>query len=446
MKSIVCILIFLSHPVFAQVNLAKNKTAVPQQVWHLTEVMYHDVVNPPAAARFYAYSLLAGYEILSQLDSAAPVFQEMINKYPEIKSTKKGLPVNKELAVLYGILETGKNIIPSGYLLEEKQRQLINSFKSGSVSESIITASLALAKEIAAQIIQYAKEDGYFQLSTRIRYKPFTTDSCWRPTPPEYMAAVEPHWRTIRTFFLDSAQQFKPIAPVCFDTKKSSAFMTLLQEVYTTCQQLSDEQKLIANFWDCNPFAVQFQGHMSIGLKKISPGGHWMSIAGIACEQAGLDFTTTILAHTLTALTLHDAFTSCWDEKYRSNRIRPETAINRYIDPKWKPLLQTPPFPEYSSGHSVISTAAAELLTYLLGDNFSFIDSTETYIGLPARSFPSFRAAAAEARISRLYGGIHFRDAIENGGEQGKEIGLFIIRRVSDAWRASDTFKEHRLQ
>src|SRR6202008_155415 len=151
---------------------------------------------------------------------------------------------------------------------------------------------------------------------------------------------------------------------------------------------------------------------------------------GIACGQAKLSFQITMLLHTIVALTLHDAFISCWDEKYRSNRIRPETAINLYVDAKWKPLLQTPPFPEYSSGHSVISTASAEVLTYLLGDNFSFVDSTETYIGLPARNFSSFRNAAAEARIGRLYGGIHFRDAIENGGEQGKKVGELIIRKL----------------
>jgi hypothetical protein len=155
-----------------------------------------------------------------------------------------------------------------------------------------------------------------------------------------------------------------------------------------------------------------------------------MGIVGIAAEQAGLDFNRTLLLHTLTALTLHDAFASCWDEKYRSNRVRPETVINRYIDSKWKPLLQTPPFPEYSSGHSVISTAVAEILTAFIGENFSFTDTVETYIGLPPRRFASFRAAAAEARISRLYGGIHFRDAIENGGEQGRRIGEFIISRL----------------
>jgi len=125
-----------------------------------------------------------------------------------------------------------------------------------------------------------------------------------------------------------------------------------------------------------------------------------------------------------------DAFISCWDEKYRSNRIRPETFINRYIDIKWKPLLQTPPFPEYTSGHSVMSTATADVLTYLLGDGFAFTDNSEELFEIPARSFTSFRQAAAEAAISRLYGGIHYRDAIENGQQQGREIGTFIVGRL----------------
>lgn len=128
-----------------------------------------------------------------------------------------------------------------------------------------------------------------------------------------------------------------------------------------------------------------------------------------------------------------DAFISCWDEKYRSNRIRPETYINRYINVRWEPLLQTPPFPEYPSGHSVISTASAEVLTYLLGDNFSFIDDSERLFELPSRTFSSFRIAANEAAISRLYGGIHFRDAIENGQVMGLAISAKIISQIKSA-------------
>ncbi len=408
----------------------KRSPDIQQQVWRLTEVMFHDVVNPPAAARFYAYCMLAGYEALCQLDSSMPRWQLHFKNYPALQPVPHPQKINKELAVLYTILETGRNILPSGFLLEEKQARLAKEFLDKGFSSAVIDSSKAMAVNIAQRMAAYAKTDGYFQLSIKPRYKPGNRDENWKPTPPEYMGAVEPHWGKMRTWFLDSAQQFQPIPPVQFDKTEGSSFMKLAQEVYKTGQQLSKEQEQIANFWDCNPFAVQFQGHMSIGLKKISPGGHWMSITGIATRKAGMSFEETLLVHTLIALTLHDAFVSCWDEKYHSERIRPETVINRYIDPAWKPLLQTPPFPEYSSGHSVISTASAEVLTYLLGDHFSFADSTETYIGMPVRTFSSFRKAAAEARISRLYGGIHFRDAIENGEVQGRRIGEFVIEKA----------------
>jgi len=128
-----------------------------------------------------------------------------------------------------------------------------------------------------------------------------------------------------------------------------------------------------------------------------------------------------------------DAFISCWDEKYRSNRIRPETYINKYIDINWLPILQTPPFPEYTSGHSVISTASAEVLSYMLGDKFSYTDNTEDMFEIPARTFQSFRQAADEAAISRLYGGIHYRDAIVNGQQQGKTVGEKIVEKIKNA-------------
>ncbi len=133
--------------------------------------------------------------------------------------------------------------------------------------------------------------------------------------------------------------------------------------------------------------------------------------------------------HALVAITLADAFIACWDEKYRSNRVRPETAIQRLIDPRWKPLLQTPPFPEYVSGHSVCSYAAATMLTQIFGGGFGFLDDTEVEFGLPTRQFTSFIQAAEEAAISRVYGGIHYMDAIEEGKWQGQQVANLAIQR-----------------
>jgi len=242
------------------------------------------------------------------------------------------------------------------------------------------------------------------------------------------MAAVEPWFKTVRPFTLDSCSQFKPVPPIPFSTDKHSAFYNLMMQNYNDTLPL--DHRVIAAFWDCNPFAVQDNGHMWIGLKKISPGAHWLGITGIACEQAGKSFEQSMMIYTLVAIGLMDSFICCWDEKYRSNRIRPETAIRKYIDGKWSPLLQTPPFPEYLSGHSCISSTSATILTWYFGDHFQYTDSVEVQYGLSPRHFESFQAAAREAGISRFYGGIHFMDAISNGMSQGLQVGQYLLKKV----------------
>jgi membrane-associated phospholipid phosphatase len=175
---------------------------------------------------------------------------------------------------------------------------------------------------------------------------------------------------------------------------------------------------------------MNVQGHAMFATKKITPGGHWMGIAGIAARQAGASAVETAEAYARTAVALADGFLSAWEVKYLTGVVRPETVINAYLDPAWAPLLQTPPFPEYTSGHSVISNAAAAVLTAQFGPRVRFIDSTETEYGLPARTFASFQAAADEAAISRLYGGIHYRRAIEEGSAQGRRVGAHVVARV----------------
>jgi hypothetical protein len=309
---------------------------------------------------------------------------------------------------------------------------LYESYKKDGVKISVLDSSVSYAVRTAQLFIKLSKTDGYLKLSTRSRYNPSGSDSTWYPTPPEYMAAVEPYWNTVTPFFLESPDQFRALPPVYFSKDPSSKFYSLMKEVHNISKNLSEEQKLIALYWDCNPFANFYSGHVNVAIKKISPGGHWMNITGIACNKAKAGFAKTVYTHAVIAMGLHDGFISCWDEKYRSHRIRPKTAINKYLDERWNPLLETPPFPEYTSGHSVISTISATLLTYLLGENFEFTDNTEVMFGFAPRNFKSFRQAADEAAVSRLYGGIHYTDAIGNGQKQGEEIGNHIIIKLEN--------------
>jgi membrane-associated phospholipid phosphatase len=205
-----------------------------------------------------------------------------------------------------------------------------------------------------------------------------------------------------------------------------------MEEVYNINMNLTEEQMEIARFWDDNPFVIEHSGHMMFGNKKITPGGHWIGIAAIASKQSGADAVTTARAYAVTAIALYDAFISCWDEKYRSSYIRPVTIINELLDDTWMPYLQTPPFPEYTSGHSTITASAATVLTKVFGENFAFQDTSDLrYIGMQ-RHFNSFSEAAAEASISRVYGGIHYRFSVDTGAQMGKKLGQFINKKLAE--------------
>ena len=432
MKRLTILLLFCSLIARGQKNAAYEKMVQPA-VFSLSMVMMHDVVNPPAASRYYAYCMLGAYNIIANHNNSIVPLQSFVKRYQPVSFAMQQTDYDYRIASLYAIYESGRLLLPSGYMLEENQQKFIAALKKQKVKQSIIDSSVSLAKSVAAQIALWSKTDDYGKLSAKLRYTPVKGEGYWFPTPPAYMEAVEPNWRTVKPLVIDSCNQFLPLPPVAFSKDTTSAFYALAKEVYNVSLAPTQEQLNIAGFWDCNPFVVASSGHMSLGFKKISPGGHWMNIAAIAAEKASLDFDRTIQVNTLTGITLMDAFISCWDEKFRSNRIRPETYINRYIDVRWQPLLQTPPFPEYTSGHSVISTASAEVLSYLFGDAFAFTDDTEIMFELQPRTFSSFRQAAEEAAISRLYGGIHYRDAIEQGQAEGRGVGNFIVAQLKAA-------------
>ena len=397
-------------------------------IQHMTDIMVHDVTNPPLAARFFAYTCLAGYEVVAQNDSTMHSMHGVLNDYP----TTIHYPIstiNYQMAAILAMLEVAKKMQPSGKLLGDYEAKWLDSCQSLGASKQVMDNSLKYAEAVSQQILAYAKVDKYNRISNYPRYTPSTQEGSWYPTPPGYMAPVEPYFNTVRPFTLDSAAQYKPAAPIIFSNNKKGAFYQLVNEVYS--QNLSEDHQEIAAFWDCNPFALEDNGHLMVGMKKISPGAHWMGIAGIACEKEKSSFAKTLQVHTIVAIALMDGFVCCWDEKFRSNRIRPETAIRKYIDPTWKPFLQTPPFPEYLSGHSTISAAAATVLTHFFGDHYAYTDKAEERFGLKSRSFTSFRQAAEEAGISRFYGGIHFMDAITNGQKQGTLVGENVIKHIA---------------
>jgi Dehydratase family/PAP2 superfamily len=412
-----------------QLHSFSNKD-ISAVITEMSDIMLHDITNPPLAARFFSYTCLAGYEIVSQHDAKCKSMHGILNNYPEIQRPDPVQPGSYQLAVLLAMMETAKKMQPSGKLMEAFEEKFIDSCRKAGFNDEVLNNSKNYALVISGQILAYAKADGYNKISNLPRYTPLTADGYWYPTPPGFMAAVEPNFNTVRPFTLDSPAQFKPAPPIAFNAKTGSPFYALTEAVFKEGNELKEDHRLIASFWDCNPFAIQDGGHLQYGVKKISPGAHWLGITGIACLNGNKDFDETMQIYTSVSIGLMDAFICCWDEKYRSNRVRPETAIRKYIDAQWTPLLQTPPFPEYLSGHSVISSASAIILTHYFGDNFSYTDSVEITYGLPSRAFKSFQQAAEEAAISRFYGGIHFMDAITNGQQQGTKVGEWVLQKI----------------
>jgi len=314
--------------------------------------------------------------------------------------------------------------------MEVYQDKFQKQIEEYNVPSEVIKASKAYGEQVAKAVLEWASNDMYSETRTFPKYTIKEGDRFWKPTPPDYMDGIEPHWTEIRTMVLDSSNQFPPKAPLPFDLKKGSSFQKQLMQVFEVTNALTEEQVDIAKFWDCNPYVTHHKGHSMFATKKITPGGHWIGITAIATRQARSSFSETVNAYANVSIALFDAFISCWDEKWETLVVRPETLINQYYDEDWLPLLQTPPFPEYTSGHSVISRAAAVTLTDLYGDNFAFIDTTEVAYGLPKRNYKSFIHASEEAAISRLYGGIHYMMAIEEGVAQGQKVGDYIVQKL----------------
>lgn len=435
MKKLIMVILLLSIITGCKEN---KKNSTPASSVHLflsidrtTQTLIHDIFSPPQASRIYAYPNILAYEIAIQGNRDYTSLAQQIKGFESIEKADTNT-VDLQMAATLAHIKISKKLVFTEDLLTQLEDSLTTIYRKNPKFE----ATQSYVDKAVNQFSKWIEKDNYAQTRTMTKYTvDFKDEGKWQPTPPAYMDGVEPNWDKMRTLVLDSASQFKPIPPPVFSLDKNSQFFKEMMEVYTVSKDITEkgddsEQMAIAQFWDCNPYVSVTRGHFMFATKKITPGGHWMGIAMIAAKKNKSDFCHTLYAVTMTSMALYDGFISCWDEKYRSNLVRPETIINNHIDETWKPILQTPPFPEYTSGHSVVSGAASTVLTKVFGGNFSFDDTSEIPFGLPTRKYNSFKQAADEAAISRLYGGIHYRAAIEQGLKQGNNVGDWIIGNI----------------
>jgi hypothetical protein len=324
-------------------------------------------------------------------------------------------------AVMEGLMrDLFSNTGPTGqHAMQTLSARLAEQAAAG-LTADVVAASRSYGATLAAAVLEWARSDGGAVIENMGFPASYTLNPApehWVPTSKIVLqqAPLLPAWGTNRPFAMPSGDTCTLPPPTEYSEDPASAFYAEAMEVYFTSQSLTDEQKQIARFWSDD------------AMLSYTPPGHWIAIMTQVAAEKGLDLTAQVEALARMGVAMADAFIGCWSAKFQYDLVRPVSYIKKVIDPKWEPLLNTPPFPEYPSGHSTQSAAAASVLTALFGEAYSFTDESPTPDGVPTRSFASFWAAADEAAISRLYGGIHFMPAIKNGQDQGRCIAAYAI-------------------
>lgn len=428
-------------------------------------------LSPPVASRTSAYAAIALYEGWAAFSDSLRSLAGQLNGLAALPRPRREerydpalVAMEAQTVVLRSLYAEG--FASTGVAISRLHDSLVGVRVGQGVAEPIRRRSLEYGAELGAAILAWAAEDGFAQRA--FAYQPLTGEGYWQPTattaqyrsqnlsaerdfvgfdnptaaarPGESadrsitvnrpkrpnttvpginpLIALEPEWGSLRTFALDSATSCPAPPPLAFSRDKTSPLYAEALDVAGIRRKLTEEQKRIAYFWADNPG------------ESGTPSGHWMSVVSSVADQWSLSPERTVEAYALTAIAVADAFIGCWHTKFATNVLRPVTYIQRHIDPRWQPLLNTPSFPTYTSGHSTQSAAAAEVLTALFGDNRPYDDPTHITLGHPMKRLPSFREAAHEAGLSRLYGGIHFQMDNLGGRAQGECIGRAVLARV----------------
>ncbi len=407
-------------------NVFDSPLLYSKTVKELNNLVMQNNFAPIVASRNYTYANIAAYEVVALADSRFVSFAGRIKHLAAVPMPDT-VNCNFNYAALLAFCKVGEAVtFPEGSM-KDYVAKLDSMAEASGMPSAMQKASKQLADSVANHILRWSKKDNYAQTRTDEKYTITEEPGRWIPTPPAYAQALEPNWNKIRPMLMDSANQFLAPPPPVFDiNNKNSKFYQEVLAVKNAGDSLTTEQKHIADFWDDLGNRTIVEGHYMFTAKKFSPPGHWMNIVGIAAQKSNADFSTTVYAYAKTAIAGFDAFIQCWDEKFRSNVIRPETVINKYIDAEWRPYLQTPPFPEYTCGHSTVSSSAAEALTSIFGDHFAYTDSSELEFGIKNRSFTSFKAAAIENNWARFYGGIHFHNSCIISTDFGSQVGQLV--------------------
>jgi len=380
--------------------------------------------SPPVASRAFAYLAVTAYEAVASGSHRLRSLAGQLNGLQPPPTRAVGAAYD-EAAVLHAALSDSVrhffgNTGPTGQRALASLAAKLRAKAAAGLPDEVVARSEAFGAAIATHVVAWAAQDGGAQVENMgfpLTYAVSDEPGRWTPTSTiaQQQAPLLPGWGENRAFAMPASASCGLPPPPPYSEAEGSAFFAEAREVYEVGRSLGPDQRAIARFWSDDP------------MLSPTPPGHWVSIALQILKREGADHERSVEVLAQLGAALADAFIACWHSKYEFDLLRPVTFVRRHIDPQWEPLLITPPFPEYPSGHSTQSGAAAVVLAGAWGDDFAFEDATHAEDGLPARAFPGFWAAAEEAALSRLYGGIHFRAAIERGLDQGRCVGAYAV-------------------
>jgi hypothetical protein len=410
--------VIFNHDILSECNLAIQNAVVL------------DGIPPPVASRRYFYATLAAYEAVCPFDPNLTSTVGQFNGFKSIPKIDTALGICLDLAALQAYTKTARDLVYKEDPIDAFYSQKI-SFYKGKLNKSVFNHSISWGDSISKAVINWANKDTFAQIRGTDFYLAKNDVALWQPTPKEFIQAIEPQWKKIRPSFLTSGHQFFDSLPKPspYSEDKNSNFYAMMQEVYKTVVNVDSLQLLTARYWDDNPSSTVHYGHATIKVLKVSPAGHWLSLFSTVAREQNYNLFQSAEGMLRMSSVMFDGFIAVWDAKYIYEYIRPVTAIQRLIDSSWLPAIETPSFPEYPSAHSVVSSAAATVLTHLFGE-YAFTDSTEFEFGLGVRHYKNFREASNEACMSRIYGGIHFREGMEYGKNLGNAVGNYHNRQL----------------
>ena len=396
-------------------------------IWYrlaLELVRHTPTMTPPVASRALAYLGIGCFEALAAGDPGLVSLSGQVHAMPAMPENPPG-KVHDIAVVLNAVLdpmihELFQNTGPTGQHAMATLTARLAAQAADGVGAEVVAASRSQGAALAEAVMGWSRSDGGAVIDNLGFPRTWTLNPApghWVPTSKIVLqqAPLLPDWGRNRPFALPTADACQIADPTLYSETPGSQFWREAKEVCDTVNALTKDQARIARFWSDD------------AMLSYTPPGHWTAILNQVAQDKGLDLTAHVEALARMGIAMADAFIGCWEAKYRFDTIRPVSYIAKLIDPMWQPILNTPPFPEYPSGHSVQSAAAAVVLTDLFGEGFAFTDHSATSDGLVPRDFPSFRAAADEAAVSRIYGGIHFRPAIDHGQALGRDIAAYAV-------------------